>query len=232
MAGRTLLRQALPITFGAKAAVWLAGIEEAGAALAEVAQRVAAEQMGGPVGLREPSVAAAVAADLELAAPPVPWHAVRVRPVALAAALGALAGVLAKVARDVALLAQTEVAEVREGGGPRRGASSAIAHKRNPVAAVSVLACAQRVPALVATMFTAMAGEHERAAGAWQAEWGTLTELLRLTGSAAAWTRDLLEHLEVDPAPMRANLGGDPPTVADLAAAADLVDRTLAARRP
>ena len=94
---------------------------------------------------------------------------------------------LAKIARDVTLLAQQEAAEVREGGHVDRGGSSAMAHKRNPVSAVSVLACAKRTPGLVATALAAMEQEHERAAGAWQAEWGTLTELLTLTGSAAAW---------------------------------------------
>jgi 3-carboxy-cis,cis-muconate cycloisomerase len=96
-----------------------------------------------------------------------------------------------------------------------------MAHKRNPVAAVSVLACWQRTPGLVATMLASMESELERAAGAWQAEWGTLTDLLRLTGSAAAWARDLLEHLEVDAPPMDA---------ADLGASAALVDRALEAR--
>src|SRR5436190_614731 len=114
------------------------------------------------------------------------------RPRRLAGALGLLAGALAKIARDVTLLPT-----VREGV-PGRGASSAMAHKRNPVAAVSMLACTKRVPGLVATMLACMESELERAAGAWQAEWGTMTELLRLTGSAAAWGRDLLEHLEVD----------------------------------
>jgi 3-carboxy-cis,cis-muconate cycloisomerase len=99
-------------------------------------------------------------------------------------------------------------------------------HKHNPVAAVSVLACAKRAPGLVATMLAAMEQEHERAAGAWQAEWGTLTELLRLAGSSAAWARDLLEHLEVDGAAMQAGAGADP----DLGAAAELVDGALAAR--
>ena len=97
------------------------------------------------------------------------------------------------MARDVSLLAQTEVGELREGG-EGRGGSSAMAHKRNPVAAVSVLACAHRVPGLVATLFAGMEQEHQRAAGAWQAEWGTLSELLTLTGSAAAWLADLLDE--------------------------------------
>jgi 3-carboxy-cis,cis-muconate cycloisomerase len=102
-----------------------------------------------------------------------------------------------------------------------------MAHKQNPVAAVSVLACTRRTPGLVATMLSSMEQELERAAGAWQAEWGTITELLRLAGSAAAWARDMLENLEVDGAAMRAGAGGDP----DLGSAPDLVDRALEARR-
>jgi 3-carboxy-cis,cis-muconate cycloisomerase len=100
-------------------------------------------------------------------------------------------------------------------------------HKRNPVAAVAILACTTRVPGLVATMHAAMPQEHERAAGAWQAEWGTLSGLLALTGSAAAWARELLGGLEVDPKAMRAHLAGLPS--ADTGAAAALVDRALAA---
>jgi 3-carboxy-cis,cis-muconate cycloisomerase len=188
--------------------------------------------MGGPVGARSPAVAARVAAELGLAEPVMPWHAIRLRPVTLACALGAFCGVLAKIARDVTLLAQQEEGEVEEGGGPERGGSSAMAHKRNPVAAVSVLACAKRTPGLVATALAAMEQEHERAAGAWQAEWGTLTELLMLTGSAAAWARELLENLTVDAARMRANLdaaatAGDPIP----AGAGMLIDRALEAHR-
>ena len=141
-------------------------------------------------------------------------------PARLASALGILAGALGKIARDVTLSS-----DVREGVPGRRSRSSSMAHKRNPVAAVSVLACTRRVPGLVSTMLVAMEQEHERAAGAWQAEWGTITELLRLTGSAAAWARDMLEHLEVDDAAMQAGAGEAP----DLGAAADLVDRALAA---
>jgi 3-carboxy-cis,cis-muconate cycloisomerase len=232
MIGRTLLQQAVPITFGLRAAGWLTGIDEARRALQRVRDTDLAVQMGGPVGAREPTVAARVAAELALAEPVMPWQAIRVRPVALAASLGAFSGVLAKIARDVTLLAQQEVAEVREGGGPGRGGSSAMAHKRNPVGAVSVLACAKRTPGLVATGLAAMEQEHERAAGAWQAEWGTYAELLALTGSAAAWCRELLEGLEVDAERMRANLAaaptGDEPIPAG---AAQLVDRALEAHR-
>jgi 3-carboxy-cis,cis-muconate cycloisomerase len=189
---------------------------------------VLAVQMGGPVGQRDPGIAAAVAGELGLAEPVLPWHTHRSRPAAIAASLGSLAGVLAKVAGDVVLLAQGEVGEVREGGGHGRGGSSSMPHKHNPVASVSVIACAKRVPGLVATVMAVMDHEHERAAGGWQAEWGTLSDLLRLTGSAAAWARDLLEGLEVDPARMRENLerlGLE----GDLGAADALIDRALVA---
>jgi 3-carboxy-cis,cis-muconate cycloisomerase len=157
--------------------------------------------------------------------PVIAWHTDRVRPARLAGALGALAGALSKVARDV-----TISAELREGDpdpGRPRGGSSAMAHKRNPVASVSVLACARRVPGLVATMLASMEQERERAAGAWQAEWGTVTDLLRDSASAAAWARDLLEHLEVDADAMRDSAGADP----DLGASSELIDRALDAHR-
>ncbi|TMK97376.1 MAG: 3-carboxy-cis,cis-muconate cycloisomerase [Actinobacteria bacterium] len=210
--GRTLLQDALPTSFGLKAAGWMAGIDEALHAVRAVPLAV---QMGGPVGHRDPAVAAQVAELLGLQAPPLAWHTNRVRPAALASALGLLAGALSKPARDVTLLA-----DVREGV-PGRGESSAMAHKRNPVAAVSVLACTKRVPGLVSTMLACMEQELERAAGAWQAEWGTMTDLLRLTGSAAAWARDMLEHLEVDSAATKAS---DPNV-------AQLIDRALEAHR-
>ncbi len=237
MAGRTLLQQALPISFGLRAAGWLVGIDEAAERLETVRATRLAVQMGGPVGSRSPAIAAAVAAELGLSEPTLPWQAIRVRGAELAGALGTLAGVLGKIARDVTLLCEDEVGELREGGAPDAGGSSAMAHKRNPVAAVSVLACVKRTPGLVATMLAAMEQEHERAAGAWQAEWGTLSDLLSLTGSAAAWARELLEELTVVPGRMLDNLArlaaagvseaADP--VRHLDAAGELIDRALAA---
>jgi 3-carboxy-cis,cis-muconate cycloisomerase len=232
MIGRTLLQEAVPTTFGVRAAGWLTGIDEGRRRLRQVRDSDLAVQMGGPVGARAPAVAAHVAAELGLAEPVMPWHAIRLRPVALASALGAFCGVLAKIARDVTLLAQQEEGEVQEGGGPERGGSSAMAHKRNPVGAVSVLACAKRTPGLVATALAAMEQEHERAAGAWQAEWGTYTELLGLTGSATAWARELLENLIVHPDLMQANLAGAPTGDQPIPeGAGELVDRALEAHR-
>ncbi len=222
MMGRTLLQHALPTSFGLLAAGWAVGLSEALARIAAVRDEVLAVQMGGPVGQRSPAIAAHVAAELSLREPTLPWHAIRLRPVELASALGALAGVLGKLAADVALLSSTDIGELREGG--EGGESSAMAHKRNPVASVSVLACVARVPGLVATMLAAMPQELQRAAGGWQAEWGTLTDLLRLTGSAAAWGRELLSKLEVDSERMQANLGD---SKMDLGDSALLVRRAL-----
>lgn len=228
--GRTLMQQALPTTFGLKAAGWMVALDEAGAGLARVREQGLAVQFGGPVGsLDAPQVVADVAGTLGLCVPVLPWHTDRRRPAELAAALGVVAGAAAKVALDVVLLAQSEAGELREGGGG--GASSSIAHKQNPVAAISVLACAERVPALVTTMLSAMAQEHERAAGAWQAEWETLPELLRLTGSAVAWLADMAERIEVDEARMAANLAAAPVAEADLAAPAALARRAVDAHR-
>jgi 3-carboxy-cis,cis-muconate cycloisomerase len=211
MAGRTLLQHALPTTFGLKAAGWMDGLDRAGVRLTEVRSRGLAVQLGGAAGTLASlgadgvPVVALLADELGLATPDIPWHTDRTRVADLAAALGGAAGAAAKVAGDFVLLAQTEVGEAREGT-PGRGGSSTMPQKRNPIAAVSAVACARQAPGLVAILLSSMQQEHERAAGAWHAEWRPFSELLRSTGSAAAWLRDCLEHLEVDAARMRANL--------------------------
>ena len=215
MAGRTLLQQAVPVTFGLVAAGWLTSLDEAGETVARVRGERLAVQFGGAAGTLAslgadgPAVARLLAAELGLAVPVLPWHTDRSRILAVAAACAGASAALAKIARDVTLLAQSEVGEVREGGGPggeRRGGSSAMPHKQNPVAAIAVLGCTRRVPGLVATLIAAGEQEHQRAAGAWHAEWETFADLLRVTGSAASWGADLTAGLVVDPARMRANL--------------------------
>jgi len=219
MIGRTLLQQAVPVTFGLVAAGWLTGVDDAKRGLARVAGQRLAVQFGGAAGtlaaLGEagPRVAALLAGELGLAVPVVPWHTDRLRILELASAAAGVTGALGKIARDVTLLAQSEVAEVSEGGGTGRGGSSAMPHKRNPVGSVLILGCARRVPGLLATLAAAAEQEHQRAAGAWHAEWETLADLLRLTGSAASWGAELLAGLTVDGQRMRANLdaaGGFP----------------------
>ena len=243
MIGRTLLQQALPTTFGLKAAVWLNGLDLAGRRLAEAAEECLAVQLGGPVGTlvdygdRAPSLLSELARELELNVPVVPWHVERVRVVALADAAAVLAGALGKIARDVSLLSQDEIGELREAG-EASGASSAMAHKRNPVASVAIIACVQRIPGLVSTLHASMSPELERGVGTWQAETSPLSDLLRLTGSAASWSRDLIEQLQVDGERMRENLEAAAeriPAAADtagvMASASILIDRALAVAR-
>jgi 3-carboxy-cis,cis-muconate cycloisomerase len=236
-AGRTLLQHAVPVTFGLKAAGWLVALREARDLLVRVRTRRLAVQLGGAAGTLDaygdagPAVVRRFAAELGLAAPLVPWHTDRTRVAELAGALATAAGVAGKAARDVTLLAQSEVGEVAEAA---PGASSAMPHKRNPVAAVATLAAAAQAPGLAATVFGAMVQEHERAAGAWHAEWRPLRELLVAAGSAVHWLRRCLSGLVVDEAAVARNLARLRAVAGETAgggtgAAAALVDLALAA---
>jgi 3-carboxy-cis,cis-muconate cycloisomerase len=234
MIGRTLLQQAVPVTFGLVAAGWLTSVDEAREGLAAVRSRRLAVQFGGAAGTLASlgdagrRVAALLAEELGLTLPVLPWHTDRLRIIDLGTALARVAAALGKIARDVTLLAQSEVGEVSEGAGPaaprgpeqaprgpepqapaaspRRGGSSAMPHKRNPVASIAILGCTRQVPGLLATLAMATEQELQRAAGAWHAEWEPLTALLRLTGSAASWGAELLSGLVVDTTRMAANL--------------------------
>ena len=212
MPGRTLLQQALPTTFGLKAAGWLVSVLEARRKLLEVRGSGLAAQLGGAAGtlaslgdsglpvLRE------FALELGLAEPPLPWHTDRTRISEVGKALSLLAGVLAKISRDVIFMAQTEVDEVAEPSGGGRGGSSTLPHKRNPVLSVTAAANARRVQDLARTLQAAMEQEHERAAGAWHTEWEALSDALALAGGAAFNVREATEGLAVYPQKMRENL--------------------------
>ncbi|MEV8632098.1 3-carboxy-cis,cis-muconate cycloisomerase [Streptosporangium sp. NPDC051023] len=204
MAARTLGQHAVPTTFGLKAAGWLAGLLGARDRLR--ALRLPA-QLGGAAGTLaalggDPELAGLFAEELGLRAPLVPWHAERSVVAELGAALAQTAGALGKVALDVILLAQTEVGEVAESSG---GRSSAMPHKRNPALAVLVRSAALQVPVYAQLLASAQLAEHERAAGAWQAEWHPVRECLRLTAGAAETAAELLGGLRVFPERMRAN---------------------------
>jgi 3-carboxy-cis,cis-muconate cycloisomerase len=152
------------------------------------------------------AVAERLAGELQLSLPEAPWHTHRDRIAEAASVLAILSGTCGKVARDISLLMQTDVAEAFEPSGEGRGGSSTMPHKRNPVAAASALAAATMAPNLAATIFSAQVQEHERSAGPWHAEWPTLPTLLLVTSGALAAIVDIAEGLEVDAARMRANL--------------------------
>lgn len=212
MAGRTWLQQALPITFGLKAAGTLDALMRHADRLREARPRVLALQFGGAAGTLAslggtgPDIARRLAEQLGLTRPDTPWHGQRDRILEAAALFAGIVATSAKFARDVALMMQTEVAEVLEPAAPGRGGSSTMPHKRNPALSAAILGAAGVAPQLLAAVAAGGAGEHERFAGGWQAEWQALPELARLTGGVLARLVELLEGLEVKPGRMRANL--------------------------
>ena len=212
MAGRTLLQQAVPITFGLKVSRWLALAVRQVYALRERRRRTLAVQLGGAAGTLAPlgdkglQVVELLASELGLPVPDLPWHAERDRIAEIAGTLGVVAGAMAKVAGDVVLLTQTEVGEALEGAAPGKGGSSAMPQKHNPIDATTAIASARLAVGEVPVIMSAMAQEHERAAGGWQAEWMAVPNLFRFTASAVERVRDAVGGLKVDPARMRANL--------------------------
>jgi 3-carboxy-cis,cis-muconate cycloisomerase len=212
MVARTWMQQALPTTFGFAVACWLDAVLRQRRRLIEIRPRVLSLQFGGAVGTLAalhgdgPEVARALAAELQLTLPLVPWHAQRDRIAEAAAFFGLLAGTLGKIARDIALQSQTEVGELFEPADQGRGGSSTMPHKRNPVTCSVVLAAAMRVPGLVSTILAAMPQEQQRGLGGWHAEWETLPQITRLSAGALHHLTEMLPQLEVDPQRMRQNL--------------------------
>ena len=212
MAGRTLLQQAVPITFGLKAARWLALTVRQIYALRERRERSLVVQLGGAAGTlaslgdKGIQVVDLLADELGLPAPDLPWHSERDRIAEIAGTLGVVAGAMAKIASDVALLAQTEVGEASEGTMPGKGGSSAMPQKHNPVDAAFAIASARLAIGEVSVILSAMTQEHERAVGGWQAEWMALPNLFHYTSGAVEHVRGMIDGLKVDTARMSANL--------------------------
>ncbi len=201
IAGRTLLQHAVPTTFGFKAAGWLVGVLDVRQRLVQVRAERLAAQLGGAAGTlaalegRGVEVLGLFASELELAEPVLPWHTNRARIAELGAALDVCASVLAKVGLDLVLLAQTEVGEVQE---RTDGGSSTMPQKRNPVHSVLARACAQLVSGYASVLSRSVVQEHERAAGAWHAEWDALSGALAYAGGAASNIAEAVDGLEVD----------------------------------
>jgi len=212
MLGRTLLQAALPITFGLKIAGWLGAIRRNHARLDAAFEESLILQFGGAAGtlasLGDQGVAVgkALAAELGIGHADAPWHTHRDRLAALMCALGVLAGSLGKMARDISLLSQNEVAEAAEPTAEGRGGSSAMPHKQNPVGCTLALTAAYRVPGLVSTFLSSMVQEHERAVGGWQSEWATISAIVQAAGLAVTAMAEVAEGLTVNAVRMRENI--------------------------
>jgi 3-carboxy-cis,cis-muconate cycloisomerase len=212
MLGRTLLQPGPPITFGLKAAGWLGAIERGSQRVADACRDMAQLQFGGAVGTLAAlgdnglAVSAAMGQALNLAVPSAPWHGHRDRLAAFSAAVTILGGTAGKIARDVSLMMQAELAEVAEPVAPGRGGSSTMPHKRNPVGCVTALAAANRLPGLLASVMAGMVVEHERGAGPWQAEAGLHAEICLATSGALHAILGVVDGLQVFPAAMARNI--------------------------
>lgn len=208
MIGRTLLQPAVPITFGLKVAGWFAAAQRGWARVDTRRREAVVVQFGGAAGTLAAldanglAVAERLGRELGIRCPAAPWHAYHDNLAALVAACGIYAGSLGKVARDVSLLMQFEVGEVREEG----GGSSTMPQKQNPSGCAVTLAAAARLPGLTATAVSSLVQEHERSVGGWLVAWPTIADALQATGAAAASMRGVLSALIVEPARMRANL--------------------------
>jgi len=212
MLGRTLLQPATPLALGQKIAGWASDLERARRRLEASFKESQVLQFGGAsgslsaLGEQAEAVMLSIARRLRLDLPAAPWFAQRVRVAALAQDAALVVGALAKAARDIALMMQIEVGEAAEPSGPGRGGSSTMPHKRNPIGAALVLSAAARAPMLAATLVAALAQEHERALGGWQAEWPTLAALVETLGSAVQAMAEVASGLTVDPDAMQANM--------------------------
>ena len=210
---RTWLQHALPMPFGLKLAEYAAALHRSRTRLRRLRRDGLALQFGGAAGTLAALgdkgwlVTEKLALELALTLPDAPWHTHRDRIAEAASVFAILAGTCGKIARDVQLMMQTDVAEAFEPSGEGRGGSSTMPHKRNPVAAATALAAATMAPNLAATIFAAQVQDHERSAGPWHAEWPTLPMLQLVTSGALAAIVDIAEGLEVDAARMRLNLG-------------------------
>jgi 3-carboxy-cis,cis-muconate cycloisomerase len=219
MLGRTLMQPAPPTTFGLKAAGWLGAVRRSRKHLISSFEAALLLQFGGASGtlasLGEDGmeVGRALAQELGLGWAEAPWHTQRDRLALVVCSCGILTGSLGKMARDISLLAQAEVAEAAEPGGEGRGGSSTMPHKRNPIGCALALGSAQRVPGLVATFLSAMVQEDERGLGGWHAEWPTMAAVIQATGLALSSMAEVAEGLKIEEARMRANIGATRGTV-------------------
>jgi 3-carboxy-cis,cis-muconate cycloisomerase len=209
---RTTLQHNLPIPFGLKVAGYASALARSRERLRRLRKEALALQFGGAAGTlaslgeKGLQVTDRLAALLDLPAPEAPWHGHSDRLAEVAAALAILTGSCGKIARDVTLLMQTEVAEAFEPARKGEDSASAMPHKRAPAAAAMALSAATIAPNLLAIIVAGQVQEHERALGGWQAQWQAFPALLLATSGALSAIADIAQGLEVDAERMRSNL--------------------------
>ena len=212
MAGRSNLQQAVPVTFGYKMAAILAGVERHRERLRELKPRVLMGEFAGAAGTLASLKTGALETqeglmrELGLAQPPIAWHTMRDTVAEVGCFLGLVTATLGKIAMDVKLLMQTEVAEVYEPFAHGRGSSSTMPQKRNPISCLYIHACAGVVRQHAAALLDAMVADHERSTGPWEIEWIVLPEIFVLSAGALHQANFIMAGLEVDAKRMRANL--------------------------
>lgn len=212
MAGRTHLQQALPVTFGYKAAVWLSSIDRHIERIEQARPRVLVGEFAGAAGTLASigesglEMQRLFCEELGLDQPSMTWHVARDGIAEAVTVLGLITGTLGKIATDVMMMSSTEFGEVSEPFVPGRGASSTMPQKRNPISSELMLAAAKAVRQHVATMLDGMIHDFERATGPWHLEWISLPESFLLTASSLANARFMLAGLVVHEARMRENL--------------------------
>jgi 3-carboxy-cis,cis-muconate cycloisomerase len=180
--------------------------------LAQLRPRVLVGQFAGAAGtlasLADKGLAVhdALMEELGLGRAPAPWHVARDGLAEAVSFLGLVTGSLGKIATDVMLLMQTEVAEAFEPFVEGRGSSSTMPQKRNPISCEYIVAAAKVVRGHVGLMLDAMLADHERATGPWQLEWVAIPEAFLAASGALRQSRFMLEGLIVDAGRMRRNL--------------------------
>ncbi len=212
MVARTLLQQALPMPFGLKAAHWLSAVTRAIIRLRRDSRDSLCVQLGGAAGTAAAlgqdgaQIAALMADRLGLATPSLPWHTERDRIGVVTSAVGLAAAAAGKIGHDIAALMQTEVGELLESAGPNKGGSSTLPHKRNPVSSVLAQTATRLAVGHAQAYFGTLIHEHERAVGAWHAEWSIVTDLFCTTSAAVSYAADSLTNIDVDESRMHENL--------------------------
>jgi len=203
MAGRTHLQHALPITFGYKAAVWLAAFDRHATRLTELRPRVLQVQFGGAAGTlaslgpgaESLASRAELARELGLGEPPITWHVARDGIAETVQFLALLGGSLGKIAYDVMLMAATEFAEAAEPFVAGRGSSSTMPQKRNPISCELILAAAKALRQHAGLILDGLVSDFERATGPWHAEWIALPESFGYAAGALHQTEFMMDGL-------------------------------------